>query len=101
MVCEAMKVGLLKVAEACDANRNSCPKGSSIEASGGAVVPSLPPVLLTYRDAAKILKVTDRTVWGLVKARKLKAVRFDRTVRIDPRDLEAFIQARKAAVEAN
>ena len=51
--------------------------------------------LLTYEDAAKILQVTDRTVWQLVKDRKLAAVRFGRSVRIDPADLQTFIEQAK------
>ena len=48
--------------------------------------------LLAYRDAGKLLHVTDRTVWQLVKDGKLPAVRFGRTVRIDPTDLRTFIE---------
>ena len=51
--------------------------------------------LLTYQDAAKQLQVTDRTVWQLVKDDKLRAVRFGRTVRIDPVDLRSFIERAK------
>lgn len=51
--------------------------------------------LLTYREVGKILNVTDRTVWQLVKDGKLQAVRFGRTVRIDPADLRAFIERAK------
>ena len=51
--------------------------------------------LLTYRDAAKLLGVTDRTVWQLVKDGHLPAVRFGRSVRIDPADLRAFVERAK------
>ena len=54
--------------------------------------------LLTYRDAAKLLHVTDRTVWQLVKDGALPAVRFRRTVRIDPADLQSFIDRAKGRV---
>ena len=53
------------------------------------------PRLLTYKQAAELLQVTDRTVFTLVKTGKLQAVRFRRTVRVDVRDLDAFIQASK------
>jgi len=51
--------------------------------------------LLTYREAAKVLGVTERTVWTLVDGGVLPAVRFGRSVRIDPADLRAFIERAK------
>jgi len=51
--------------------------------------------LLTYREAAKLLGVTDRTIWQLVKDGKLQNVKFGRSVRIDPVDLQAFIEQAK------
>ena len=51
--------------------------------------------LLTYRQAAEVLGVTDRTVWALVDSGRLPAVRFGRSVRIDPTDLRAFIEHAK------
>ena len=54
-----------------------------------------PTPLLTYPEVAKLLHVTDRTVWQLVKDGKLRAVRFGRSVRVDPVDLRAFIEQAK------
>lgn len=51
--------------------------------------------LLTYRQAAEVLGVTDRTIWTLVDSGRLPAVRFGRSVRIDPNDLRAFIEHAK------
>lgn len=51
--------------------------------------------LLTYRQAAKVLGVTERTVWSLVNVGTLPAVRFGRSLRIDPVDLRAFIERAK------
>ena len=51
--------------------------------------------LLTYREAAALLGVTDRTVWTLVDRGELPAVRFGHSVRIDPADLRAFIEQAK------
>lgn len=51
--------------------------------------------LLTYRQAAKVLGVTERTVWSLVDEGTMPAVRFGRSVRIDPTDLRAFIERGK------
>lgn len=47
--------------------------------------------LLTYREAGKLLAVTERTVFTLVADGELPAVRFGRSVRIDPADLRAYI----------
>ena len=52
--------------------------------------------LLTYSEAAKLLRVSDRTVWGLVnESRVLPAVRVGQSVRIDRRDVVAFVERRK------
>ena len=51
--------------------------------------------LLTYREAGKLLGVTERTVWTLVDRGELPSVRFRRSVRIDPADLRAFIDRSK------
>jgi len=51
--------------------------------------------LMTYREAARVLNVTHRTLWSLVDRGELPAVRFGRSVRIDPADLRAFIDAAK------
>ncbi len=51
--------------------------------------------LLKYDEAAKLLGVTGRTVFTLIKTGKLPAVRFGRSVRIDPGDLRAFIDSAK------
>ena len=53
------------------------------------------PLLLTYQQAADALGVSPRTVWTLVNKDQLQAVRFGRTVRIDQRDLDDFIQQAK------
>ena len=51
--------------------------------------------LLTYDQAGKMLGVSGRTVWTLVNRGELPAVRFRRSVRIDPVDLRAFIDRSK------
>jgi excisionase family DNA binding protein len=42
-----------------------------------------------YRQAGKLLGVTERTIWTLVDRGEMPAVRFGRSVRIDPADLRA------------
>lgn len=52
--------------------------------------------LLTYKQVGNLLGVTERTIFTLVADRKLPAVRFGRSVRIDPADLRAYIDRCKA-----
>ncbi len=53
--------------------------------------PGIVEKLLTYKQAGELLGVTERTVWTLVADGELPAVRFGRSVRIDPADLRAYI----------
>ncbi len=57
--------------------------------------------LLTYDQAGKMLGVSGRTVWTLVDRGDLPAVRFGRSVRIDPVDLRRFIERAKIGRGAN
>lgn len=52
-------------------------------------------LLLTYKQAGELMGVSDRTVWQLVKDGKLPAVRIGAAVRIDRRDVIAFIDGQK------
>lgn len=54
-----------------------------------------PERLLTYRETADFLGVTDRTVRTLVSTHVLPAVRFGGSVRIDPADLREFVENAK------
>lgn len=60
-----------------------------------------PPRLLTYRQAAEILGVVDRTIYNLVRRGELPAVRFGGNVRIAPADLQAFIEKSKGVARAD
>ncbi len=51
--------------------------------------------LLTYLEVADRLGVSERTAWSLVAKGILPAVRFGRNVRIDPVDLQKFIDSGK------
>lgn len=53
--------------------------------------------LLTYRQAAEVLGVSERSIWTLVDQGTVPAVRFGRSVRIDPIDLRAFIERAKGS----
>ena len=49
------------------------------------------PMAVTYREAGKKLSVCERTVWGLVRDGRLRAVKIGRAVRIPVSELERFI----------
>jgi excisionase family DNA binding protein len=53
------------------------------------------PMLLTARQAARVLSISERTLFSLTKSGMIAAVRFGRNVRYDPRDLDAWIQRAK------
>lgn len=55
--------------------------------------------LLTIRQAAHRLAVSERKLWTLTKEGRIPAVKFDRIVRYDPRDLDAFIASMKRCVQ--
>jgi excisionase family DNA binding protein len=52
-------------------------------------------LLLTAREAARALAVSERMLWGITKRGDLKCVRFGRAVRYDPRDLQQLIESSK------
>ena len=53
------------------------------------------PVLLTYQEAAKVLKCSPRTVWTLVADGDLQAIRVgSRLVRIPMVAIEEFVERR-------
>lgn len=55
--------------------------------------------LLSYKQAGALLGVTERTVWTLVNDGELPAVRFGRSVRIDPADLRTYIDRCKTTAK--
>jgi excisionase family DNA binding protein len=58
-------------------------------------------LLLTARQAAAALSVSERTLWTLTQRGDLPAVRIGRSVRYDPGDLRAWIERQKQASAAN
>lgn len=69
---------------------SASPKGTNHPETPGTDAHGLER-LLTYRECGELLGVTDRTVWSLVNQGELQAVRFGRSVRVDPADLRAYI----------
>jgi excisionase family DNA binding protein len=56
-----------------------------------------PPVkLLTVREAAELLRLSERTVWQVTKAGQLRAVRLGKRVVYDPADLKQFVELAKS-----
>ena len=58
-------------------------------------------MLLSARQVAKLLNISERTLFSLTKAGEITAVRFGRNVRYDPRDLDAWIQSAKNSRKAS
>lgn len=73
------------------------PAGLARDAREAAMTESLPIAerLLTKRQSAARAAVCERTIGSLIASGKLRCVRIGRAVRIDPRDLEAFIERAK------
>ena len=54
---------------------------------------SLPYQLLTCREAAKLLGISERKLWGLTKKGILPMVKMDKTVRYRPEDLCKYVES--------
>jgi excisionase family DNA binding protein len=52
-------------------------------------------LLVTSKDAASLLTISERTLWQLTRDGLLPVIRFGRTVRYDMADLRSFIAARR------
>jgi excisionase family DNA binding protein len=57
--------------------------------------PEVEPLLLTARQAAAALSISERTLWQLTRDGAVRCVRLGRAVRYDRRDLIALIDQRK------
>lgn len=52
--------------------------------------------LLTIKEISKQLRLSERTIYRLIEAGKLKAIKFSRkATRIDEKDLNKFIKKHK------
>lgn len=69
--------------------------------SNSVRIPEQERLLITAREAADLLSISERTLWQLTNDGRLPAVRFGRTVRYDPADLRAFIAASRSAKPVN
>lgn len=55
-----------------------------------------PERLLTVAETAKRLNLSEKSVYRLIKARKLPVIRCGHALRIHPDDLENFINANRS-----
>lgn len=53
--------------------------------------------LLTVREAADVLKISERTLWTLTNSGEVPSVRVGRSVRYDQNDLTEWIASCKTA----
>ena len=60
----------------------------------------LGPTLLAYREAARQLGISERTLRGLVYAGRLVAVKIGRRRLIVQSDLESFVEALRAQAQS-
>lgn len=56
-----------------------------------------PSMLLTAREAAAFLRISERKLWSLTKAHEIRCVRIGRAVRYSPDDVEAYIATHRDA----
>ncbi len=55
-------------------------------------------LLLTPRQAAAALQLSERTLWELARRGEIKRLKINSSVRYDPKDLQAFIAKKKGEV---
>jgi excisionase family DNA binding protein len=53
---------------------------------------AITPVWLTYKQGEAYSNLSRTTLWQLIKARKIKAARIGRAVRIERDSLQAFME---------
>ena len=61
----------------------------------GGGQPLAPTQLLTAREAARTLAVSERTLWSMTRRGDVRPVRFGRAVRYDAADLVALVERAK------
>lgn len=57
--------------------------------------PGTSRLLWTSQEAAEALTISERSLWLLTHEGKIPCVRLGRSVRYDPRDIQAWIEAQK------
>lgn len=64
--------------------------------SQSPAAPPAPTPLLTRREAAAYLSISQRKLDALAASREIKRVKIDSCVRFDRGDLDAFVESRKS-----
>jgi excisionase family DNA binding protein len=67
----------------------------------GIAPDSISKLLLTAREAARALAISERTLWSLTNNGDIPSVRIGRAVRYDPRDLDRWIERQKQPAGGN
>lgn len=63
--------------------------------------PKLPdPLMVTPNDAAAMLAISERKLWSLTAAGRVKRLKIDGMVRYAIEDLRAFVEAEREAADA-
>jgi excisionase family DNA binding protein len=57
--------------------------------------PSLPPLLLRPQEAAEVLGISSRKLWGMTASGEIPCIRLGRCVRYSVDDLRLWIDAQK------
>ncbi len=57
---------------------------------------TLTRLLVTSREAAKLLSISERTLWSLAHSGELKVLRIGRSVRYAVADIEEYIDRRRS-----
>jgi excisionase family DNA binding protein len=60
----------------------------------------IPPLLLTPRDAAGVLRISERLLWELTDRKEIPCLKIGRLVRYSPADLQAWIDRTKLEQES-
>jgi len=72
-------------------------RGSLVEAGHGhgRDTQRVPPILLSLKDAARALAVSDRSLWEWTKAGKVPHIRLGRRVLYSPDDLRRWVEGQR------
>ena len=66
--------------------------GLSLVPAKGVFGQLVPAHLLTPRETAKVLRISERTLWAITKSGSIQAIRFGRAVRYNPDAIKQWIE---------
>ena len=78
---------------------NTIDNDSSICDTAHYMTPAYISALFTPTQVAEKLQINKNTVYRLIRNRKLPAIRIGRTYRVEPTELDGFLQARSTRVQ--